>query len=307
MPNYRANIRLVIAAGLSIVFAQPAMGIGGGGGGSDSPSSTAPQYDPAVEYQKGVDAYQAKDFKSAITAFKRVTGVVPRQASAQYLLGASYMAVSDFKKAKKPLEQAIRYDAKLIEAQRDLGITYARLGDKAKATRQRDAITAMKSACTAPCAAAAQYDAALQAVEAALSGTPQALAPAHPIGSPASADAVYVAAVGLINEKRYEEAITELEGALWTTGPHPDLLTYLGFANRKLGRYDRAREWYEAALAVAPEHRGALEYYGELKLELGDVRGARRHLARLDALCGFGCQQADELRRWLREADRSAS
>ena len=72
------------------------------------PSQSAPQYDPAVEYQKGVDAYQAKDFKSAVAAFKRVTSAVPRNAPAQYLLGSSYMAMSDFKKAKKPLEQAIR-------------------------------------------------------------------------------------------------------------------------------------------------------------------------------------------------------
>ena len=136
---------------------------------------------------------------------------------------------------------------------------------------------------------------------------PQALGPSHPIAPLASIDALYVSAVSKINEHRYEEAIAELEGSLWAAGPHPDVLTYLGFANRKLKRYDEARRWYEMALAVAPTHRGALEYYGELKLELGDAAGARAHLARLDALCGFGCQQADELRRWIREAGKSAS
>ena len=63
----------------------------------------------------------------------------------------------------------------------------------------------------------------------------------------------------------------------------------------------------EQALTVAPRHRGALEYYGELKLELGDLAGAQSHLARLDRICGFGCYQADELREWIAESRRSAS
>jgi hypothetical protein len=52
-------------------------------------------------------------------------------------------------------------------------------------------------------------------------------------------------------------------------------------------------------LAIAPRHRGALEYYGELKVERGDLAGARRMLARLDRACSFGCAEAEELRRWI--------
>ena len=59
-----------------------------------------------------------------------------------------------------------------------------------------------------------------------------------------------------------------------------------------------------AALAVAPEHKGATEYYGELMVERGNIAGARAMLARLDSLCTFGCAEADELRRWI-EAGRS--
>ena len=271
------------------------------------PSETTPSYDPAAEYQKGIAAYQAKDFKGAATAFKRVTAAVPKNAPAQYLLGSSYLLQGDFKKAKKPLEMAVKYDATLIDAQRDLGIAYARLGDAAKAAAQREALAAMKGACAAPCAKSGQFDAAIAAVAAAVGGNPQALAPSQRPGSPEDADKVYVAAVGLINEGHYPEAIARLEDAVWSDGPHPDLMTYLGFANRKLKRYDTARAWYEQALAVAPAHRGALEYYGELKLELGDLAGARLHLARLDRICGFGCQQADELRQWIAESGRSAS
>ena len=309
MTILRSRIATGVTLAIAMVAAQPlfAAGGGGGGGGGGMPSESTPQYDPAVEYQKGVAAYRAQDFKGSATAFKHVTDIIPKNAPAQYLLGSSLLLQGDYKKAKKPLEMAVKFDTTLIDARRDLGIVYARLGDAAKATVQRDALAGMKTACAAPCASAGQLDAAIAAVAGAIGGTPQALAPSHRPGSPEDADKVYVAAVGLINEGRYEDAIVRLEDAMWSDGPHPDLMTYLGFANRKLKRYDAARAWYEQALAVAPRHRGALEYYGELKLELGDLAGARAHLARLDQICSFGCQQADELRQWIVRSGRSAS
>ena len=308
MTILRSGTATGIAIAIAMVAAQPLSAAGGGGGGgSGMPSESTPQYDPAAEYQKGVAAYKAQDFKGAATAFKHVTDAIPKNAPAQYLLGSSLYQQGDFKKAKKPLEMAVKYDATLIDAQRDLGVVYAKLGDAAKAAARRDALAAMKSACTAPCAKTGQLDAAIAAVTAAVGGNPQALMPSRRPGSPEDADQVYVVAVGLINEGHYEDAIVRLEAAVWSDGPHPDLMTYLGFANRKLKRYDAARAWYEQALAVAPRHRGALEYYGELKLELGDLAGARAHLARLDRICGFGCYQADELRQWIAESSRSAS
>ena len=298
-----------LALSLIVGMAQPALSSGGGGGGGASmPSSSAPEYDPVVEYRKGVDAFEAKDFKKAAAAFRRVVAVAPTHAPAQYLLGASLLGLGDFKHAIKPLEAALKADSTLIEAQRDLAISYARQGDMAKATAQRDAIDGRKAACASACPEASQIDAALTAVNAALTGAPpQALGPTRQLRSLAAVDATYVAAVSLINEGRYEPAIALLEEAMWNAGPHPDLLTYLGYANRKLGQYDVASGWYRAALAVAPNHRGALEYYGELKLERGDRRGALAHLARLEQLCGFGCVQADQLRVQILEAGQSAS
>ena len=294
---------------LTLGAAQPALSNGGGGGGGASmPSTSAPDYDPVVEYRKGIEAFEAKDYKKASAAFKRVVAVVPTHAPAQYLLGASLMGQGDYKRAIKPLEAALKADPNLIDAQRDLAISYAHKGDTAKAIVQRDAIVARKTACAGTCPEAGQIDAALGAIDAVLAGgTPQALGPSRPLKSLAAVDATYVAAVGLINEGRYETAIVLLEGALWNAGPHPDLLTYLGYANRKLGRYDTSGGWYRAALAAAPNHRGALEYYGELKLVRGDRRGALAHLARLEQICGFGCAQADELRMQIAEAGQSAS
>ena len=296
---------------LALAAAQPALSSGGGdggGGGASMPSTSAPDYDPVVEYRTGIAAYEAKDFKKAVVAFKRVVAVAPTLAPAQYLLGASLMGMGDYKRAIKPLEAASKADPGLIEAQRDLAISYARQGDTVKAAARREALIARKATCAGTCPAAAQIDAAIAAVDAVLAGAaPQALGPTRAPRSLAAIDSTYVEAVSLINEGRFEPAVALLEGALWSAGPHPDLLTYLGYASRKLGKYDTAGSWYRAALAVAPNHRGALEYYGELKLQRGDRRGALAHLARLEQLCGFGCVQADELRVQIAEAGQSVS
>ncbi len=304
------NLAAVAALCLAALPLQPAWaaGGGGGGGGASMPSTSAPQYDPVEEYRKGVDAYQAKDYKKAATAFGRVVSVVPNHAPAQYLLGASLIGQGNFKKARKPLEAAVKADPNLLEAQRDLGIAYGKLGDAAKAAVQLEKLQALKTGCAGICAQAAQIDAALEAVNGASAGAPpQALGPNRALAPLASIDGSYVTAVALINEGKYEPAIALLQAALWNAGPHPDLLTYLGFANRKLKRFDQAGGWYRQALAVAPRHRGALEYYGELKLERGDRAGALAHLARLERICGFGCQEADELRSWINGERPSAS
>ncbi len=303
-----------LAAVSAFLILPPVFAAGGGGGGGSSagrsPSETTPSYDPAQEYQKGTEAYRAAKYADAIKSFKRVISVLPKNPQANYLLGASYMAQNDYKKAKAPLEVAVKNDGKLIDARRDLGIVLAKLGNAAKADEQRAALQTMTDTCARTCPDSAKLATALEKVAAAIAGGKTASAAGAPdlsLAAAKSADAIYVTAVSLINEKRYDEAIAQLDGALWIAGPHPDILTYLGFANRKLGKYDLAEGYYQAALDIAPRHRGALEYYGELKLERGNVAGAKAHLAKLDLICGFGCYEADELRRWITEAATSAS
>jgi tetratricopeptide (TPR) repeat protein len=303
----RQSLILSVAAGAALMLA-PAFAAGGGGGGG-SPSASTPSYDPAVEYQKGTTAFRANDFATAAKHFKKVVSVVPKEPAAQYLLGASYIGLGDFKKAAKPLELAVKYDAKMIDARRDLAITHAKLGKAEKAQPQLDALKAMQTTCGTTCADAAKLADAIAKVEAAMAGGKQAAlaAPDIQLAEAKAADETYVTAVSLINEKRYEEAIAYLNDARWAAGPHPDILTYLGFANRKLGRYDVAEGYYQSALNISPTHRGALEYYGELKLDRGNVAGAKAHLAKLEAICSFGCSEADELRRWISEKAPSAS
>jgi tetratricopeptide (TPR) repeat protein len=285
----------------------------GGGGGSSSgstPSMTAPDFDPAAEYRAGIEALQANRFQDARKAFEKVLRVAPRDANTNYLAGLAAAGLADLKGSRKYYEHAVKADKELVGAVRELGITYAKLGEKEKADAQLAVLKMMQSKCAGACAKAAEIDRAVDAVSAAIGAPPQARLETRPsllFASAASGDRFYLDAVGLINEGRYEAAIEALNSARATFGPHPDILTYLGFANRKLHRYEVAESYYRAALAAAPEHRGATEYYGELMAERGDVAGAERMLAKLETGCDFGCAEADELRRWIQAARLRAS
>lgn len=291
----------------ALIVAGPALaaGGGGGGGGYSAPSDSAPKYDPAVEYRKGIAALQAKDFKAAKTAFDRVLLVAPRDANSNLMAGMARAGLDDWKAARKLFEKAARLDDTSILAQHQLGLAHARLGDRAKAEAQLVALKTKSDTCATTCPQSADLKIAIDAITTALAAAPQArIDTATPLmfASEGGGDRAYGAAVSLINEGRYQAAIDDLHQAQTSFGPHPDILTYLGFANRKLGRFDVAETYYRQALAVAPHHRGATEYYGELMVERGDLAGARLKLAELDRQCAFGCYESDELRRWIAAA-----
>ena len=59
---------------------------------------------------------------------------------------------------------------------------------------------------------------------------------------------------------------------------------------------DGADRHYREALRIAPAHRGALEYSGELALMKGDLPQAEQRLAALDKACTFGCEEYTDLK-----------
>lgn len=291
----------VAALALAVSPAALAAGGGGGGGSFESPGASLPRYDPAEEYRKGVAALQANQFKQAATALERAASGAPKDANIRLLLAMAEKGGGDLKKARKSLQRAIKLDGDLLAARRELALVALELGDAPAAEAELAALRERNTACAGACAQAGELAASIAAIEAAQSGheghaTHQ---PSSLLLSPEAGDSAYLTAVALINESRYEAALAELAVAAQAFAAHPDVLTYQGFASRKLGRFEAAEQYYRAALAIAPEHRGALEYYGELKLERGDVAGAKAHLAKLEALCSFGCAEADELARWI--------
>jgi tetratricopeptide (TPR) repeat protein len=292
----------------SAVIASPPGG--GGGGGGSAPSMSGSQYDAATEYRKGMEALQGEHYADAKKAFEHVLTVAPEDANTNFLAGLASAGLGDLKTARRFYEHAVRADHELVQAHQELGITYAKTGEKAKAQSELDRLNQMQQKCNSTCAKAADIGKAIQALTAAMASAPQARLETQPgllFASASGGDRAYLDAVSLINDHRYEEAIASLEKAKAAFGPHPDILTYLGFANRKLGRYDVAERYYRAALAAAPGHRAATEYYGELMVERGDKAGAQKMLASLETTCTFGCAEADELRRWIDAGHAPAS
>ena len=304
-------MRLALAALLVVLFATTSSVVGAESSSPTvAPSISAPDFDPATEYRNGVDALKAGKFADAKKAFNGVLGVAPNDPNVNFLAGLASAGLNDLKGAAKFYEKALRADKKLIPAHQELAITYLKLGDRTKADAEFAKLKQIDQECAGTCKDAQAIKDAVTAVQAALGAPPQARLQTQPpllFASAKAGDAAYLQAVSLINEGRYQDAIDALQLAKASFGAHPDILTYLGFANRKLHRYAIAESYYRQALAAAPKHKGATEYYGELMVERGDLVGARVLLARLDHICTFGCAEADELRQWIDAKGKPAS
>jgi len=277
-------------------------GMGGGGMTMPTPSQAAPTYDPAVEYQKGQAALQDGKFQDAEHHFGNSLAADPNNAGTLFMLGMARSGRGDEKGAVKAYEKSLKIDDGQIGARREYGVALAKLGQNDKAQAQLDLLKTRADACGDSCPQSADLKAALAAVQAALAPGGGAAAPGKTsllLIDPQHGDSAYVAAVRLINDHRYQDALAELSRAETAFGPHPDVLTYTGYAWRKLGRYDKAEFYYHEALAIDPDHVGATEYYGELMVERGDLPGARKMLAKLERICSFGCVESEDLRRWI--------
>lgn len=99
----------------------------------------------------------------------------------------------------------------------------------------------------------------------------------------------------LVKTGKYQEAISRLQALSLDEPDNPDVFNLLGFSLRKTGSLDDAGFAYRRALELAPTHKGALEYQGELFLMQGDVARAEANLDRLDELCFFGCSEERNL------------
>ena len=107
----------------------------------------------------------------------------------------------------------------------------------------------------------------------------------------------------LIAQGDYAAAAADLS-ALAERARHADIYNLLGFSLRKLGRSDEAGRWYEQALYYDPAHRSALEYQGELFLQIGRPDRARENLGLLALFCPEGCEELDDLRAAIAAADQ---
>ena len=294
---------MLIAAAVAALVATPAGAAGGGGGGGGgAPSASGSRVDPAKRYTQGLELLKSGNFKQAEKAFDDVLGAAPKDPATNFMMSLAQIGQQDFDQARKYLRLTVKYDANNVGARGWLGAIEAKLGDAAKAAEQKTALEAAKAKCAETCPEAKAIDASIARIDAYVA------TPASPMqlsgelvhfASAKDGDAAYLQAFGLINEGKYEDALWSLRDASLALGPHPDVLTYQGFANRKLHKYDVAVSYYSAALKLAPDHRGANEYLGEYYVETGQMGLAKQQLVKLDGICKFGCEEAEELRRWI--------
>jgi tetratricopeptide (TPR) repeat protein len=277
-------------------LAGPAQAAGGGGGGGSSggvPSGP----DPNKAYQDGLEALQAADYRKAERSFKVVLGAVPKNAEANYYMGMAKAGAGKHDDAVKYLRKAVKYDETLYAAYDQLGRSQLALGETDEARKTLDELAVRLAACGAACPPALQ--AAHDGLKAAIDGPAPAAAPAPTsllFGPAPEPRAAYMDAVALINAGRFEEALERLRALGAAIGPNADVLNYMGFASRKLGRFDAALGYYEQALALDPDHRGAHEYLGELYVERRQLDRARAQLAELERLCPYGCAEYEDLK-----------
>jgi cytochrome c-type biogenesis protein CcmH/NrfG len=104
-----------------------------------------------------------------------------------------------------------------------------------------------------------------------------------------------------IEAKDWARAIQLLEEQKTARPGDADVHNLLGFAERQRGNLDAAFAHYEKALQLNPKHRGAHEYVGEAWLLAGNLQKAEEHLAALDKLCRFSCEEYRDLKRKIAE------
>ncbi len=104
-----------------------------------------------------------------------------------------------------------------------------------------------------------------------------------------------------IYEARYDAGIRLMAEVLKAQPDNADAHNYMGFAHRKKGDLKRAARSYGIALRIDSNHKGALEYQGEMFLKMNDLKSARANLAKLVRLCPSGCKERAELERAIND------
>lgn len=124
----------------------------------------------------------------------------------------------------------------------------------------------------------------------------------HAVDNVTTRDAPDLVAVrASIEAKDYKAAIAALTPML-ATHQHADVYNLMGFALRKSGDTKQSLTFYRKALDFDPQHKGALEYLGELYAEIGQIDKARENVAKLRTLCPSGCEELADLEKAIAAA-----
>jgi tetratricopeptide (TPR) repeat protein len=142
-----------------------------------------------------------------------------------------------------------------------------------------------------------------------LSGQPAFAAPGGGGDSVPAApeDPDYAAGKIAVEGMNWQAALDAFNKVVAKEPGNADAHTYLGYTYRKSGKLDLAFKHYDEALRLNPRHRGAHEYVGEAYLMADNLAKAEEHLAALDRMCFFGCEEYRDLKKAVAEYRRKAA
>ena len=96
-------------------------------------------------------------------------------------------------------------------------------------------------------------------------------------------------------KENYDDALKDLEVYVYENPQNAHAWNFIGFASRKLGKYEDAELYYNTGLEISPNHEGILSYQGELFLQTGRYELALKNLEKLAELCNFNCTEKKAL------------
>jgi Flp pilus assembly protein TadD len=118
------------------------------------------------------------------------------------------------------------------------------------------------------------------------------------------ADPDYEAGMKATSAGNWQGAIDSFNKIATREPKNADVQNHLGYAWRKSGNLDLAFKHYNEALRLDPKHKGAHEYIGEAYLMANNLPKAEEHLARLDKLCFFSCDEYRDLKKAIEDYKR---
>jgi cytochrome c-type biogenesis protein CcmH/NrfG len=119
---------------------------------------------------------------------------------------------------------------------------------------------------------------------------------------PAPQDAELEKAKAAVARKDWAAAQAVLEPYIVSNPRSADGFNLLGYSLRNQKKYDESLVAYKQALTLDPKHRGAHEYIGMAYIQMGQLNKAKEHLASLDKICAFSCEEYRDLKKAIAEA-----
>lgn len=111
----------------------------------------------------------------------------------------------------------------------------------------------------------------------------------------------------LIEYEMYDEAIRYLKKAETEEPQNADVKNLIAYSYRKLGQYRVAYQYYQQALKLDPNHKGAHEYLGELYVNIRRLDKAQEQLAVLQKLCTTACEEYKRLHKAIEDYKQSSA